>query len=84
MKKLLLVPVIGLSLIAGASYAEPVKDTSDLIAFKKNIYASIAEFQRIRKANHSDMGGHAAKIEALLKQVDYELGQAITVIEKAK
>jgi hypothetical protein len=40
--------------------------------------------EKAHAANHYDAGGHAAKAEELLKQVEQELHQAVTALEAAK
>ncbi len=84
MKKFLLVPALGLSLISVSSYAEPVRDVSDLTAVHHHISQSIKEMEKAREANHYDMAGHGAKVEQLLREAERELRLSIEAAKQAK
>lgn len=84
MKKLLLASAVGLSLVSGLVCAETVRDVRDLREAHQHIQESIKEMERVREANHYDVGGHAAKAETLLKQAERELNEATESHEHAK
>ncbi len=84
MKKLLLLPLLALSLSPCAALAEPVRDWRDLDKVHKHVQELIHEMERARAANHYDMDGHGAKAEALLHDVEHELREAIESAKKAK
>ncbi len=84
MKKLLLIAAFGLSLIAGASYAEPLRDAADLTAVHHQLVKAIGEMENARAANHYDMAGHGAKVEQLLKHAERELTLAIEAAKAGK
>jgi hypothetical protein len=77
MRKLLAVAALGLSFVAGAVFAQRVRDWHDLDEVHKHIFESIHEMERARAANHYDMEGHGAKAEEHLHQAEHELQLAI-------
>ena len=84
MKKLLFV-ICGVSMLAFSSaYAEKVQDWKDLEKVHEHVKEAIHEIERAQKANHYDMGGHAAKAEEELRHVEHELHEAIESARAAK
>lgn len=78
MKSTILAGVAGLSIgLTFAAFAEPVHDWAELDAIHGRILQEITEMEKISKANHYDMGGHAAKAEQLLRQTEQELHLAV-------
>jgi hypothetical protein len=77
MKKTLLVVLTGLSLSAGAAFADKVHDWHDLNAVHDHVLEAIREMERASAANHYDLAGHGAKAEQLLRQAERELNQAV-------
>jgi hypothetical protein len=84
MNKLLLVAVAGLSLAAGAAFADKVRDWHDLDKVHHHVQEAIHEMERAREANHYDMAGHGAKAEQLLHEAESELHQAVEAAKAAK
>jgi F0F1-type ATP synthase membrane subunit b/b' len=72
-----------MGLLFSVAQAKEVHDWKDLDKVHNHVKEAIAEMGRAAKANHYDMGGHAAKAEALLKDVERELGEAIESAKKA-
>ena len=73
MRKPFAVAAIGLSFVAGALFAQKVRDWHDIDEVHKHIVESIHEMERARAANHYDMDGHGAKAEEHLRQAEHEL-----------
>lgn len=83
MNKLLLA-FVGLFLISGVAYSEPVRDWRDLEKVQQHIREAIHEMERAAKANHYDMNGHGAKAEQFLRDADRELHEAIESAKHAR
>lgn len=84
MKKILFV-ILGVSALSFSSaYADKVRDWKDLEEVHKHVNEALHEMERAQKANHYDMGGHAAKAEEELRQVERELHEAIESVKKDK
>ena len=62
---------------AGIAVAAEVRDWEDLRATHEKIQGAIQDLARAQRANHYDMGGHAAKAEQLLRQAEHELHEAV-------
>jgi hypothetical protein len=77
MKKSLATAAIALSFVAGAVFAQKVRDWHDLEEVHKHVEESIHEMERARAANHYDMDGHGAKAEEHLHAAEHELHLAI-------
>jgi hypothetical protein len=77
MRKALTVGALGLTFVAGAVFAQKVRDWHDLEEAQKHVTESIQEMERARAANHYDMAGHGAKAEEHLRQAERELHLAI-------
>ena len=77
MKRILTIPVLCLSFIAGAAFADRVRDWHDLEAVHNQVRQAIQEMERARAANHYDMHGHGAKAEEHLRAAEHELNEAI-------
>lgn len=77
MKKSLATAAIALSFVAGAVFAQKVRDWHDLEEVHKHVQESINEMERARAANHYDMDGHGAKAEEHLHAAEHELHLAI-------
>ena len=77
MRKALLL-IIGICcFFAGVALAVPVHDWRDLHAVHIKVQQCIKDMERARAANHYDMGGHGARAEELLRQVEHELHEAV-------
>jgi hypothetical protein len=77
MKKSLVTAAIALSFVAGAVFAQKVRDWHDLDEVHKHVEESIHEMERARAANHYDMDGHGVKAEEHLHAAEHELHLAI-------
>ena len=77
MRKALTVGALGLTFVAGAVFAQRVRDWHDLEEVHKHVSESIHEMERARAANHYDMDGHGAKAEEHLRQAERELHLAV-------
>jgi len=77
MRKPLAVAALALSFVAGAVFAQRVRDWHDLDEVHKHVIESIHEMDRARAANHYDMDGHGAKAEEHLHAAEHELQLAI-------
>jgi hypothetical protein len=75
-RKLTAVFALALAFGAGA-FVSAQHDWHDLDAVHNHVIEAIHEMERARAANHYDMDGHGAKAEALLRQAENELGQAV-------
>ena len=83
MNKLLLA-FVGLFLVSGLAFSEPVRDWRDLEKVHQHVQEAIHEMERVAKANHYDMGGHAAKAEQLLRGAERELHEAVESARHSK
>jgi hypothetical protein len=79
-RSLALVPFLFL-VTAGAAYAEEVRDWHDLHRAHVKVQESLKDMERAQAANHYDMGGHAAKAEALLRQAEREMRAAVEFVK---
>jgi len=79
MKKILVTAATAAACILGAGHAaaEEVRDWRDLEAVHKHLEESLNEMLRAQKANHYDMGGHAAKAEQDIREALQQLHEAI-------
>ena len=77
MKKFLITATAALLMVVGYATAEKVHDWHDLEETHNHIKEALHEMERAQKANHYDMGGHAAKAEQLMRDAEHELGLAI-------
>jgi hypothetical protein len=77
MKRTLIAGAICVSFLAGAAFADRVRDWHDLDDVHDHIVAAIHDMEHAQKANHYDMGGHAAKAEEHLRAAERELHDAI-------
>jgi hypothetical protein len=59
--------------LATALMAGPLAGHPNLIEAHNKIKMAIAAMERAQKANDYDMGGHAAKAEALMRQAEHEI-----------
>ena len=84
MKKIGLLALASMSMVAGIANAAQVVDWHDLDKTHKHVQEAAQEMDRARAANHYDMAGHAAKAEALLKQAEQELALAVQSAKAAK
>ncbi len=76
---------LGFSLLAASSvYAREVRDWRDLEETHKHVQEAIHEMERAQKANHYDMGGHAAKAEQALREAERELHEAVEAAKSAR
>lgn len=84
MKNILFV-IFGVSMLSfGSAYAKEVRDWKDLEKVHEHVKEAIHEMERAQKANHYDMGGHAAKAEEALRHAERELHEAIESAKAAK
>jgi uncharacterized membrane protein (DUF106 family) len=84
MKKILFVIFSASMLSFSSAYAEKVHDWKDLEKVHEHVNEAIHEMERAQKANHYDMGGHAAKAEEELRHVERELQEAIESAKAGK
>jgi hypothetical protein len=84
MKKMIWPVVVALGFVSGIAVADQVRDWHDLDAVHTHVKQAQAEMNRARAANHYDMSGHGAKAEALLGQVEVELGLAVEAAKNNK
>jgi hypothetical protein len=82
MKKGLMIAV--LSFVAGGAFAAKVHDWKDLDKAHNHLNQVIEEMERVSKANHYDMGGHAYKAIKLSHDAEAELRMAIDDARAAK
>jgi hypothetical protein len=83
MKKVLFA-LVAATLLAGPTFADPVRDWHDLEKVHEHVKESIREMERARAANHYDMAGHGAKAEELLRQSERELREAVEAAKASK
>jgi hypothetical protein len=76
MNKLLLT-FVGVFLVTGLAFSEPVRDWHDLEKVHNHVQEAIHEMERARAANSYDMSGHGEKAEQLLRDAEHELHEAI-------
>ncbi len=84
MKKTLALCVLGLSFAVSPAYAEKVKDWHDLEKVHNEVIHALEHMKKAQAANHYDMGGHAAKAEADLTNVEVELKAAVEFVKHDK
>jgi len=84
MKKAIAIAALGLSLVAGAAFADKVRDWRDLDAVHNHVKEAIHEMERARAANHYDMDGHGAKAEEHLRDAERELQLAVESARRAR
>jgi len=84
MKKLLAILALSLSFVAGAAFADRVRDWHDLEAVRNHVNEAIQEMERARAANHYDMDGHGIKAEEHLRAAERELHAAVESARAAR
>ena len=84
MRKVLAVAILCLSFVAGAAFADRVRDWRDLEAVHNHVREAIHEMERARAANHYDMAGHGAKAEEHLRAAEHELHEAVEASKAAR
>jgi len=77
MKRTLLAGAICISFLAGAAFADHVRDWRDIEAVHDHVVQAIHEMERARAANHYDMDGHGVKAEEHLRAAERELHESI-------
>jgi len=77
MKRTLIAGAICLSFLAGAAFADRVRDWRDIEDVHDHIVAAIHDMERARAANHYDMDGHGVKAEEHLRAAERELHESI-------
>jgi hypothetical protein len=83
--KNILFTFLGVSMLFfGSAYAKDVHDWKDLEKVHKHVKKAIHEMERAQKANHYDMGGHAAKAEEALRNAERELHEAVESAKAGK
>ncbi len=80
MKKVLLLSSLLLAMSASA-FSEPVRDVEDLKRAHEKVQEALKELEHAQKANHYDMGGHAAKAEQELRNAEREMAEAIEFVK---
>ena len=75
--KVIAIAALCVSFVAGAAFAEKVRDWHDLDAVHNHVKEAIHEMERARAANHYDMAGHGAKAEEHLRAAEHELQLAV-------
>ena len=68
MKKTIAIAALALSFVAGAAFADRVRDWQDIEAVHQHVQEAIHELERARAANHYDMAGHGVKAEQHLRR----------------
>ena len=84
MKKAIAVAALCTSFVAGAAFADRVRDWHDLEAVRDHVREAIHEMERARAANHYDMGGHGIKAEEHLRAAEHELHEAVESARAAR
>ncbi len=82
MKKVLLFSSLLLAMSAPAAFGEPVRDMDDLRRAHEKVQEALRELEHAQKANHYDMGGHAAKAEQDLRNAEREMGEAVEFVRR--
>jgi hypothetical protein len=82
MKKTILIPAFCLAFVAGAAFADRVRDWHDLDEVHKHVSEAIHEMERAREANHYDMAGHGKRAEQHLRDAEHELNAAVEAIRR--
>lgn len=82
MKRVLLLAALALAMSAPLAYAEPVRDGDDLRAAHEKVQEALKDLERAQKANHYDMGGHAAKAEQALRNAEQEMALAVEFVRR--
>jgi len=77
MKKAIAIAALGLAFVAGAAFADRVRDWHDLEAVHHHVQEAIHEMEKARAANHYDMEGHGVKAEEHLRAAEHELHEAV-------
>jgi len=77
MKKAVAIAALGLAFVAGAAFADRVRDWHDLEAVHHHVQEAIHEMEKARAANHYDMEGHGVKAEEHLRAAEHELHEAV-------
>jgi len=77
MKKAIAIAALGLAFVAGAAFADKVRDWHDLDAVHHHVQEAIHEMEKARAANHYDMEGHGVKAEEHLRAAEHELHEAV-------
>jgi len=83
-KKAIAVAALCTSFVAGAAFADRVRDWHDLEAVRDHVREAIHEMERARAANHYDMGGHGIKAEEHLRAAEHELHEAVESARAAR
>jgi len=84
MKKAIAIAALGLAFVAGAAFADKVRDWHDLEAVHHHVQEAIHEMERARAANHYDMDGHGVKAEEHLRAAEHELHEAVESAKAAR
>jgi opacity protein-like surface antigen len=82
MKKILLLASLALALSAQVALADNVKDAPELRNAHQKIQEALKELEHAQKANHYDMGGHAANAEKALREAEHEIAEAVEFVKK--
>jgi len=77
MKRTFIAGAICVSFLAGAAFADRVRDWRDIEAVHDHVLAAIHDMERARAANHYDMDGHGVKAEEHLRAAERELHESI-------
>lgn len=73
---------VGAVLVAGMVVAGPLKGHPNLKRAHNKIKEALGSLVAAQKANEYDLGGHAAKAEALLMEAEKEINQAAEFANK--
>ncbi len=84
MKKVLLLASLAVAMAAPVAFAEPVRDGEDLHRAHEKVQEALRELEHAQKANHYDMGGHAAKAEEALRHAEHEMAEAVEYVKHDK
>ena len=84
MKNLSLLVTFAFSPSPCAALAELVCDQRELEKVRERVQESIHEMEKARAANHDDIDGYGAKVEAPAHKVEHELHEAIESAKRDK
>jgi hypothetical protein len=84
MKKIIAIAALALAFVAGAAFADRVRDWRDLDAVHTQVAEAIHALERARAANHYDMEGHGVKAEQHLRAAERELNLAVESARRAR
>ncbi len=84
MKKSVMLLSFAAAILAGGAFAKEVRDWEDLHQVHVKLQEAIKDMERAQRANHYDMGGHAAKAEQLMRQAERELNESVETVKRER